>query len=792
MILLDWTGDAVPPEGVTLVSDERTLLATLRHWHGRPAPGLLVRGEALCRWAARFAAARGLDTRAAVSARDTLRMLCPESDGAELAILARRLADAGVDLTALTLASPALPAEGEAGGTFWERVAAWLPDVLASLFPDGPWHTPPSPDHAARFLLWLDAGTDEGGTDAEWAEFAPLIQRQVEIWRGRARASGLMDTSPLTRLAYISGISIPGAATQALDKLLLGHAPPEKGVEDAPEENRAASELFPAAIPPRWEARARERWSALVPSLGIAGLRARLAEVPLAPALRTIAAELEADYYSAYPEQLTPTILRDLSAALPAHRLESLRRACPPPAPPPLARNATSAEAIRWFEDAYLPYRLWERRFGDTAAHATIAAAARSFAQWRLATYPAALAGGPGHDALATSEARRLRESRLATPETLTLWVILDGLPFPNADLFRRELCRRESRLTEVRATAVFAPLPTITRFAKPALMNGMPPRNAAEFTDTPEPCFEGARRVTEKDAATVAATAPPGSVLVFSHCQPDKAYHDPPAATAEQRAAGMLEGLVEIILQVVRAVPNDRRLRLVLATDHGRMLSADVPRRTICPPGMRAEGRAAWKEPQESGVQLPPPEWTDSAPCALLNGDRFGVPTDVLVHLDDGAFLESDGRGGRAPYAHGGLWPEEVVCPWIEFARDVVIPRLTARLSGSGRAGAAATLVLAVENPGPTAVRLLRARLWGDGGWSGPEHLVIEDVVGPLSQGECSLALAPWPSPETRLRATLECALLDNGLPFAVECSVEISSETLYRRTLDARDLDF
>lgn len=52
-------------------------------------------------------------------------------------------------------------------------------------------------------------------------------------------------------------------------------------------------------------------------------------------------------------------------------------------------------------------------------------------------------------------------------------------------------------------------------------------------------------------------------------------------------------------------------------------------------------------------------------------------------VSLTEDAFETNDGRGGQERYPHGGLYPEEIIVPWLALAGDYEAPQATVRCTG-------------------------------------------------------------------------------------------------------------
>jgi len=181
----------------------------------------------------------------------------------------------------------------------------------------------------------------------------------------------------------------------------------------------------------------------------------------------------------------------------------------------------------------------------------------------------------------------------------------------------------------------------------------------------------------------------------------------------------------------------------------------------------------------------------------AHLYGERFGLADDITIILDESAFLTSDGKQGAERYAHGGLFPEEVVVPWIELERDVVPTQearagIEIRITGKGRAGQRGVLDIEIVNTNEfpavlSSVNLLfgeKRRL---------ETLDLEREIPALKEHHEQVNLELWPSrDEAQLASASAVVCWPSGEYVEVSAVIDLKSEELYwRDTSLLEDLD-
>lgn len=707
-LYLDRRADCDPPDSAEIVGTE---VGFLEAWHGHG--DLVVRGASLCRWAGKVWRGRGWPVIALMSPVEELTDCAVGAEESQLAQFYEEHSP--------KLAEIARPFRLQA--------------VLEAIYPDSMWRTYPSPEHAARWLTWLDE-TDPPAT------ILPLLRTQAMLWRATAKG---------VEAVLYDAHDAPEAREVLAGWLGYGNAPP-------------AAELppFPLEVPPKHLSAARRRWSTRV--VQTQGMYVRnLVKRPLPRRVRETAAKVAFDYYQSNQGDLTQEMIRLLSDYLPPETTDVLRSWLPPPTPSAVPFDVAGLR--RWFKEEYLPYRRWCLHSEDEVGLQKAEALAREFAVWYLKFYPTAVAGGNQQLAFVRSG-----KTRAQARDGITLLVVADGLCVTDAEALVREIAGREQRLTVSANDVLFSPIPTITKTSKVALIHGCTPRDAATLNTAsmaPGVTFVG----ENQDLAAALRDATDGAFLVWSNLEPDRTYHNHADKQAiVDQVAGALRTLADRIVKAAAAAPAHLRLRILVTTDHGRLLGRSL-RSVAVPAGMAPHQRAAL------GVATTPlPE--DGCPVdaggafVVLNGRRYAISEtdDCAVMLSGDCFVTSDGKGGNELFPHGGLYPEEVLIPWCEIDRDAEPPNVRCEASGSAREARTGEVALLFTNAGQVDVTVLSAEFQFR---DRPKvQIMFNEVLPRQRQVTVKGNIDNWPTPSD-LRAAAGVARL--RLPVGDEVDVAI-----------------
>ncbi len=726
-ILLDTHGDAIVPDGYLVVDNEVAFLE-----HALCSERLFIRGKRLCEWAERFYRGRQIAYKEVASPSRTLQRICPQLSEEQAYHIARRLVQ-----------SIHVPQND------WS-----VTDILSRLYPEARWYEPLSVEHAAWWLLWLQE------TSFSKAEQV-LLSQQSRIWSERAEE----------QLRPIYEACNAETARCLMEEWLcltqrthLGHDLPP----------------FPLPLPAEWKQRlhaiARE-WYVRASDQGSEYLRNRA----VAHEAMQIVAEEGATYYLHHTDLLTRETAEVLFPYLSPERRRQIEQIIPPEEPSPLGEQQDVETVLRWAVQQYLPYRRWVMEYGNEAQRQKSEELARQFIRWLLEFYPRAL---QGEDNLQRWFAfRRVRQ--VLDQDKLTLLVVLDGLGWQDGQELHSRIVSLSEGITALEPQPALSALPTITPFAKPAILRGECPRFALDeqsaVPEVGELLPEGNIPIERLRQAKA------GERLLWRVNEPDKTYHERyDASTLAHDVAAELDNLARKIAEALRAMPAGVPGQIVVTSDHGRMFGYSS-RRHQPPAGMQAKGRAAW-----GSCTLPFDErgyFVDEENALIyLHPERFGLTHPVAVPLDTDMFVAEGGKGGGERFAHGGIHPEEVIVPWLVYVREVQAPRLQAKVVVGGQVGREGWLQLQIANleQYPVWVHALQL-LMNEQQW---HSLPVEQETGALSSTAVHLVLPRLPAKAQwkRIRATLQ--VVAQEIPFEVQAEIADESREMYRTTDLLEDL--
>lgn len=686
---------------------------------------LLVRGKSLCQWAEAYCNGRSIPYRELLSPTQSLRELVPSLSEAEAQAIRAVLPDQlATRLNQLNLTG-----------------------MLQALFPNALWEQRPSIIHAADWLLWLYEKAPD-------SVFEPLFAENGRCWQRE------VDNATYTLYAATNAVS----ARQLLDCWLgLAYDPAfiELGV-------------FPRPLPDRLRAYAT---SALKDRIIVTQgtLIGELETRPVQLDLRRLTAQETVNYLVHNPRDLTPNLREQLTPYLTQDEQNRVLALQPPAMPetPPEQPEAV----LDWFRHQYLPARQWQSAHGSDAENEEISAAAEQFARWYLHEYPRALNGGRLQQHLSFNRATANQQQK----SHITLCLVLDGLHVLDARRLLDYLHHETKRLTVWENGLTFAPLPTITEVCKPALFGGVSPKLAHEVSPL------GVIVPEKESPIKKLSSASSGELYLWRIMEPDSTYHRQSSSeTLRHDIDGRLSSIARKINEIVNRVPAELPLRLIITTDHGRLL-AKATRVLDVPPGMQSQGRAALGM---SGRQFDERGFLVEDDVVYLHAARFGLITDAAVALRGDTFRTNDGKTGSEWYPHGGLYPEEVIIPWIELVRDATLPAVTATLNGSGQTGLTGEFVLHLRNPGDIPVTAVVISLLINGQ---SINVPINEAAAPYSEQTFKLNWSPWLKQAEASQTTVTLNLqLPNGLAFTVPiANPEIESIEMYHRDNILGDLD-
>jgi hypothetical protein len=717
-VLLDRNGDAALPAGYRLVQSEVEFLRM-----ATTGERLMLRGDALCDWAETYYRGRQIAVQEVRSPVCELKTVFPEVTTVDAQLLLAKLGEQ----------FERLPRPLRAG------------DVLQTLHPTSLWAETPSLEHAAQYLLWVYQ-VDPGNM------LRPPLQHMCKVWQQQMPEK-------------VAGLYAAFNKVEALTLLdgWLGISPSDLSLSS-----------FPLKVPTELENRARTTWNRqIIESHG--GICAALLTQPIPVSLKRIIVQEALAYYLSHRADLTRSQFNQITPYLSIDEQRRLSDLLPPPYPMDLPE--TVEDVLEWFEQEYLPFRVWG--FANSSEEVTLrlTTVARQFANWYLDQYSQALMGGVLKPRLSFSRSATL----ISKPsKSVMLLIVLDGLHVKDGQTLLRLIQERISRLTSVSNHLVFAPLPTITMYCKEALLRGLPPAQVNQAERIGQVFPEG------QSAVDKLQTAQPGELYIWSVLEPDHTYHERTTLDVLQRdVEAQLEGVARKIEDIVSRTASDRSLEIIITTDHGRLLGVS-PRVIPVPDGLTGHGRAAWGTVSR---EFPSQGYWVENDLVYLDAERFGLPNDVCMPLGEETFLRNDGRKGKEIFSHGGIFPEEVIVPWIVLARDVKRPEIDIKITGRARAGKTGTLQIFYTNLGDVEIALHALELHT--GADAPRKLKLDVQVLPRSSETYLVELPVWPGSANaaKLKAII-MASQSNQVVFEITAQVELQSDEMYQQENPLEDL--
>ena len=679
---------------------------------------LLIRGKYLCDWAKRYYDGRGFGVEFVTSPVDLLIRICPQLSKPQALEIWKQY-------------------ETKLGGSLDEMA---LLDVLQRIFPGPLWSAQPSLEHFAEFLLWM--------WNTQPVELIqPLIKQQADVWE--------QNSPGAVRLPYELA-SNPTEAIKILDSwlgIMLNN-------------NWQYLGTFPKPLPRALVDRAKEAWhQEMIRTEG--NLFARLRERLLPYTLLRLAANEAAQYYLLHPTLLTSSLVESMLPHLDASTKEKLRRLVPAKVPTNFPEDGN--QVLAWVIQEYLPYREWQIQVGDEKSGQVIADLANQFARWYLNSYPRMLLGGESHQQLGF---KKISSLACSPGDEVTLIFILDGLNLIDARELGNRIRERIPGLQCQTFGSAFAPLPTVTEYCKPPLKTGVAPH----LTKTA--AIIGQEFSARRSPADQLNAAQPGQIFVWSSDEPDKTYHQIADQSITRRnVEGQLDNIVSKLEDVVSGVNPGLPLKIIITSDHGRLLTISA-RNIPLPEGMITHGRAAWGK---TSIQYPESGYVIQGNLVYLHAERFGIPSEVVMPLDESTFLTSDGKSGNEAYSHGGLYPEEVVIPWQEYVRHIVRPKLDAIVRGAGQSAVRGILELEVINSSSLPLRVEILEILAADQTLGIVN--INQEIGALDKISVEIPVNWWPTLKQKplLVGRLQALKVSEDLRFHYECQVDLQVKEMY-----------
>jgi hypothetical protein len=610
-----------------------------------------------------------------------------------------------------------------------------VPQILFLLHPINLWYSNPNCKHAAEWLVWLS----ETNKDEALQPLLKIIANQWEI----------KSQFPL-QIIYQSFDK--KSALEVLEGWLWIN----------PKDYSEALGEFPLQIPTFLEDRIRRLWSReIIESRG--SFFFQIIQKPIPQISKQIAAKETQRYLLEHPDELTQDYINKLSQFLIPRESNLLLEIIPPPEPSQLPESQN--DVIDWFSNEYILYRSWQHKTRSENGKHLVEGLAFEFAKWYLDIYRRALFN---QKMISFFEILSLKEKN---DSKLILVVIFDGLSYLDSETVTQEILSESSRLSIFKKKLTYSPIPTITEFTKQTLFKGVSYNHIEEVSYLGEILPENIlpTKTLEK--------AKPGNLYFWRVMEPDNTYHKRNHyQSLDSEIEAQLEAVAKKIANIVEAVPDNVQLQIVITTDHGRLQGSSRKEIQI-PPNMQSHGRAAYGKCDKDFPEI---AYIIEEKIVYLYGSEFGLNQDIAIPLDERSFFQNDGKTGVELYPHGGLFPEEVIIPWIIFERDLEQPKMDVKISGMNEAGKPGNLNVKIINYSEIELKLVCLEI--DFGIN--FQVDLEVTIESRSDLLIHPRIYQWPS-ESQIERCFSNIIISqpDGRHFKVPAEIDLISKVMYIR---------
>jgi hypothetical protein len=677
---------------------------------------MLIRGKNLCKWAKIFYKGREIEVANAYSFAREMQSYFTKLSEDQALVVKKHLEAKGISSC--------------------PRSAI---EVMKNCYPDELWSELPTTLNAARWLNWLD----QTNYDETFQYFINLVSDEF------------------------SDIAVPDLQPIFNCKTKEAAAPfIEKWITHADDEFSNKMKGFPLPLAKQWNRIKNNYWSEeIINCKGLffdkfMGYSSSKEEKEFVIS-KTIA------YFKRYPSSLEDNILDKLSIYASKRQLVDLYEKLPLPAPG--APPSDPEQVFSWFSKQYLPHRSHALKYENEEAQAASLESARNFAAWYLNYYPGAKINGK------LLSPNKIWNAKQSLTDTINLIVILDGLNGRDGEVLLEKIDKNDedNRLQLIENSYAFSPLPTVTEFTKPYLLRGT---------------FVGAKDSSKilgedisdnKTPAQALQNAKPGDIVFWRMADPDITYHkESNVHDIENKVDAALYGVSKRILEVISNLEADLPLKLIITTDHGRMLGKSQ-RDIDLPEGLTAHGRAAWgpkdRNFDENGFEI-------LGDLAYLSPSTFGLDHMTVVILNDHAFKHDRYKEEVSP--HGGLFPEEVLVPWITYQTKREVPVIKVAIEGSNEANKSGSATIKVTNSSSLSLSALEVCF--DFGQNTETITLEKTLVVPMQITELDVNLNKWPSSD---QIETGMAEIDLQKPNLERITVKIDISKMKSESMSKRD---
>jgi hypothetical protein len=616
-------------------------------------------------------------------------------------------------------------------------------NILKACFPRNMWEQDPSLIHAAEWLLWLEEIKPN-------LLFEPFIKEITSIWiQFDSRLQSAYSCFNAEHAQKLLHHWVCYSELEVIQKL----------------------GLFPVEIPKRWRDIQKDFWNAqIIQTNGNYFLE--FLEHESSHVDKLLIVDQTIDYFQNNSNELTGYIFNKLIAYTSGKKHNKLIKLQPQKDPGDVPENPNDVTV--WFQKEYLPYRERAIILKNQESIERSLECAQQFAKWYLQYYPRAIAKGKDLAPFATHLIKEKNKNHI------NFLVILDGLNMHDAKILVNEFLSesKNTNLSLLENSTTFSLLPTVTEFTKTPMVYGTLSIEIENLDklgiDIPD----------KENPSKELKNAGPGDIIIWRIQEPDTTYHkEGQSSDLAAKVEGQLGIVCKRILAAIDEVSSFSPIHIIITSDHGRLIGKS--KRTIkVPDGMQAHGRAAWgkvkKKFNNQGFII-------DNNLVYLSKDTFNLnDLTAAIILSDESFEHDKFKEENSP--HGGLFPEEVLIPWIVFETIREKPSFTLLITGSSEANKPGHVTLSITNLSNFSAKLVSVEF---DFYNHKEKFLQEKNINPKKESSFVFTIQRWPSKDEIQSGSSRVVIgLPNGeiLQYSVSIN-QLDTDSMYTHALSLDD---
>lgn len=311
-----------------------------------------------------------------------------------------------------------------------------------------------------------------------------------------------------------------------------------------------------------------------------------------------------------------------------------------------------------WIVDEYLPYKSW--LWKNHKVDVKIDQYSTLYSEWLYNSYPKFLYNC---EPLVFSIFKKMKE--LVDNEYIVFFILVDNLSWIWGQKLKEIFEKRDIYLIS-KPIKLISMLPSETTISKSSILGGKPhyylekesyKENLNEYWVN-QGNYKFRYRANDKNLKDLFSEN--AQIYIYQFDRLDALAHVTKIVDREHEINNSLQLLSDIIIEAIKDIPEDIKLRIILSSDHGSTLIPKLYNKLPFPISA-IEDRSSGKH--KRFVKVNSPDKIDDINWFILRKNDFLIKDDYAV-AKGYSYLKSR----PTSYTHGGLSPEETIVPFFEL----------------------------------------------------------------------------------------------------------------------------